>query len=540
MIQPSWQLRFNRWEEYFFYGILLLNLWPLFNVSYFPTLDGPAHLYNAHLIKDILFSKDAFAADFFSLQTEPVPNWTGHVLLLILSFFFSTALTQKIFLILLLSSLPIAFRALVKTSGAKHYLFSYLIFPFSYSFVFYLGFYNFLLGVLFLLLTLIYHIRQINSAINYRRALTYFGLFALCYFSHVFVFAMLLCCIALQEISLVFLSKDSGGDFGFRIKKSLVNGLKLMLIALPFLVLLLAYFWKRPTIGEAFYKDKTELVDWIQNIRPIIALHFQIEEVYTKKLFYLIASLSIIAMYEFLSTKQPSKASFFLQIQSKLKRSDAWLLMSTLFLFLYFYLPDSDGNAGFVSVRLGLLFFIFLILWIAAQPLPLLLGGFAAMITLFCNFSLNKYYMSENKIKSAKIEDLMAVKDLIQPNTVLLPLNFEEDWLLGHSPNLLGADKSIVVLENYEAGTNYFPLQWKIETLPNFTVAGTSISNFACVACKYNATGKQMPLDYIYQMGTRRDTSNTCENDFFNKVQEGYKIIYTGFNGVLWQRNDLN
>lgn len=227
------------------------------------------------------------------------------------------------------------------------------------------------------------------------------------------------------------------------------------------------------------------------------------------------------------------------RFQNKLKRADAWLWMTALFLFLYFYLPDSDGNAGFVSVRLGLLFFLFLILWIGAQPLPLLLGVFSALLSVYCNFSLNEYYLKENEQKSAKIEDLMAVKKLLQPNTVLLPLNFEEDWLLGHSPNLLGVDNAVVVLENYEAATNYFPLRWKDESLPDFRLGESSIAAFNCIGCRNNVQGKHKAIDYIYKMGNRRDTTNACENDFFAKVESGYEKIYSGFNGILWKRKGM-
>jgi hypothetical protein len=522
--------------------MLVLNWWPVLSVTYFPSLDGPAHLYNADLIQSILFEKDSFVADYFSFHREPVPNWTGHLLLMFLGFFFSALWTQKIFLIVLISALPLAFRALMKTAQPAHHWFSWLVFPFVYSFVFYLGFYNFLLGLVFLMITLAFNLRGSHNRIPNNRLFHYFILFALCYFSHVFVFAMLLCCLAIQEFFQLFSAKGKDSSIRQRLLNILSNAIKLALPALPFLILLLYYFWKRPPIGEPYYMEKTVLMDWIKNVRPIIALHFQIEEAYTKKIFYLISALLVISLYELLkigSDSSQEQKSFMDRFQNKLKRADAWLWMTALFLFLYFYLPDSDGNAGFVSVRLGLLFFLFLILWIGAQPLPLLLGVFSALLSVYCNFSLNEYYLKENEQKSAKIEDLMAVKKLLQPNTVLLPLNFEEDWLLGHSPNLLGVDNAVVVLENYEAATNYFPLRWKDESLPDFRLGESSIAAFNCISCRNNVQGKHKAIDYIYKMGNRRDTTNACENDFFAKVESGYEKIYSGFNGILWKRKGM-
>ena len=174
MNQPSWSERLLRWEPILFYLMLVLNWWPVLSVTYFPSLDGPAHLYNADLIQSILFEKDSFVADYFSFHREPVPNWTGHLLLMFLGFFFSALWTQKIFLIVLISALPLAFRALMKTAQPAHHWFSWLVFPFVYSFVFYLGFYNFLLGLVFLMITLAFNLRGSHNRIPNNRLFHYF------------------------------------------------------------------------------------------------------------------------------------------------------------------------------------------------------------------------------------------------------------------------------------------------------------------------------------------------------------------------------
>lgn len=528
--------RLNLLEEWLFYLVLVLNLLPIVSVAVFPTLDGPAHLYNSDLIKSILFTDGSFASNFFQLQSEAVPNWTGHLFLMLLGTVFSPEWTQKIFLIFLVGSLPLIFRSVLKSAGNKHYWFSWLIFPFTYSFIFFLGFYNFLLGIILMFLTMNYHLRNIHKAFHIKQAGIYFLLFFLCYFSHVFVFAMLMCSMALMELFTLLLQEK--GDRNFL--TTLFKRAKVFLPALPFLLLLVHYFSKRPTIGEPYHLSYTELIDWIKNIRPIIALHFQIEEVFTKKLFYLISALTVIAIYELLKSEgtSPSVNKEANKVPLKFKLADAWLAVTVLFLFLYFYLPDSDGNAGFVSVRMGLLFFLFLVLWISAQPLPQYLGMFAAGVAVFCNFSLNQYYLQEIKIKSEKIEDIIAAKKLVSSEKTLLPLNFEEDWILGHSPNWFGVGTGVVVLENYEAGTDYFPLRWKETTLPHFAIGGVPIDKFPCIGSKNNHSGQLRNIDYIYKMGNKRDTSNICENQLFSQVEKGYDATFRGKHGVLWRKKN--
>lgn len=518
--------------------MVAVNLIPVLSVSFFPTLDGPAHLYNADLIKEIIFSGESLAQNFYQLQSEPVPNWTGHLILLLLGLIFNPQITQKIFLSLLVIALPLIFRKLLKTAGSGYRWYSWLIFPFCYSFVFYLGFYNFLLGVIFMFISLNFRLNNIGKELNFKQAVQYFALFFLTYFSHIFVFALMLCGIAIQELVHLLMSLPKDKEKKLVIKSSLTNALKLLVIALPFLILLLNYFRARPPIGEPVYLSYSELSDWIKNIRPIIALHFQIEEVFTKKLFYLISALSVVGIYELSRIKKENKENFA-DLFKKIKPAESFLIMAALFLFLYYYLPDSDGNAGFVSVRLGLLFYLFLVLWISAQPLPTLLGVLTAGISVYCILSLNQYYLQENKIKAEKIEDMMAAKKLIKPNSLLLPLNFEEDWLLGHSPNFLGINNGVIVLENYEASTSYFPLKWKEENFPGLKLNSEPLTQYPCIGSKNNPAGKPINIDYIYKMGMKRDTLNECENQFFNQVGKEYNLKFQGRNGMLWERKNL-
>jgi hypothetical protein len=80
-----------------FYGLIGLLLWPLVRFNFIVTHDGPAHLYNACLIRELI-SGNNLVAEFLTLKKFPEPNWIGHFLLADLSAIFSPRIAEKIFL----------------------------------------------------------------------------------------------------------------------------------------------------------------------------------------------------------------------------------------------------------------------------------------------------------------------------------------------------------------------------------------------------------------------------------------------------------
>lgn len=82
------KLTLNTIERVGFFLHALVGLLSLVKGDYFPTLDGPAHLYNSHLIQVLLFQENTVVHDFVEFNPELVPNWTGHLLLAILNTFF--------------------------------------------------------------------------------------------------------------------------------------------------------------------------------------------------------------------------------------------------------------------------------------------------------------------------------------------------------------------------------------------------------------------------------------------------------------------
>ena len=184
--------RASKHEKWVFLSVTILNLFPIFLGKFFPTLDGPSHLYNSNLIVNLLFNSEGLSS-FYALNPELVPNWSGHFILSVFKSALPAFLAEKILLLTYFIGLPYAFRSLVTQVNAKNILASYLIFPFLYSYPFMLGFYNFSLALGFMLLALSYWLKHQEDIYSSNKAkMVMFVLFMLTYFSHLIVFAVLL------------------------------------------------------------------------------------------------------------------------------------------------------------------------------------------------------------------------------------------------------------------------------------------------------------------------------------------------------------
>ena len=102
-------------EKHLFFAVLLITLYPLFLGHYFITQDGPAHLYNSRLINAIIFNDYSNIDLFYNLNNGLNSNALSHVLLSIFHLPLPGWLAEKLYLIILLSTLILSFRKFIKS-----------------------------------------------------------------------------------------------------------------------------------------------------------------------------------------------------------------------------------------------------------------------------------------------------------------------------------------------------------------------------------------------------------------------------------------
>ena len=66
------QLEFIRKIEKYIFGLtVFLFLLPVIGIKFFPTIDGPAHLYNGNLLNQLWFHGKTEVLQFFDVNKNP-------------------------------------------------------------------------------------------------------------------------------------------------------------------------------------------------------------------------------------------------------------------------------------------------------------------------------------------------------------------------------------------------------------------------------------------------------------------------------------
>jgi len=535
-------IKFNKIEKYFFLLVTLLNLVPVLVGQFFPTMDGAAHLYNSNLINALIFDANTKLNDFFIFNHELVPNWSGHIILSFFNLIFPAFIAEKILLLFYLIGLPYAFRGLIKVIHPEGILVSYFIFPFTYSYLFILGFYNFSLAILFMIITLRFWMRNEEQMFSIKNSFILFIFINLTYFSHIFVFALLLLFLGIHifyklAINLIQNSIPFRKEFNLAIRKTGI----LFLSALFPLILFFNYFYLRQDSGASNFLETSELLGWLRTIRPIVALSTSSEEPYTKKLFYLLVIVFTVAFINRIRTfvNSGEKLSIKTRLQNIIRVSDFWLIIAGIIILLYFILPDSNRSAGYVSVRLGLIFFIILTIWLACQEYHKWLIIPAVVVVLFLNFGLNlRYSSSMIKLNTIAINCNEASK-YIPENSIVLPLRYSNLWLAGHFSNYLGIDKPMIILENYECGTGYFPLKWNDDSIPNTLLGNIESNKMSCLSWKTNRENKTDVIDYVFVLGNLDMKADSCGLIIKNHILENYNLVFNNEDCELYEDKNI-
>ena len=159
-------------------AISLVSLAPIWSVRYLPTADGPAHLYNAWLLKTLIAGDHGVVHSWFTIRWLPFPNWTGHALLAALMTVVPPLIAEKI----LVSGIALLFLcAMWMYSEGRPWCFFAV--PFTYNLLLQAGFYNFSIGcALYFVIVAIWWRRREQA--DWRTIAIIAVLLIVCYFSH--------------------------------------------------------------------------------------------------------------------------------------------------------------------------------------------------------------------------------------------------------------------------------------------------------------------------------------------------------------------
>lgn len=433
-------------ERWLFWTMVALLLIPVWSVGYFPTTDGPSHIYNAWILRQYGNTQDyPLFQQYYEIDWRPIPNWLSHAVLALLMFPFDPRTAEKVLVsgyVVLLAGAARFLAASVSIERDDRRWLAWLALPLVYNQFLHLGFYNFCLSVGFCLLAVgTWWRNRERPSLGFAVKLNL--LLLLCWFSHIVSLVM-----ALAAIGVLWLATLKGRP----LKRHLVH----VLILAPQVILPL---WFVRSQGGGTIPAETSFRELWLSLLSLRALYrFGLEQAWV--------GIAMVVLFLVLTA---------LTLAGKLRKKDAWreedgfLLVALLAIVLYFVSPD--GMAGGILLKNRLSLYPWLLLIPGLAPRLGRRGRAAvlstvAIITLFQIGMLVHWY----RLLQPEIREFVAAADPIEPDSRVLPLLFKRTTtaisvdVLTHAFSYVDVEKGLVDWGNYEAMTGHFPIRFRPET----------------------------------------------------------------------------
>ncbi len=507
-------------SKYFFYLVLCINIILVSITRFYPTMDGAAHLYNSKLLTYLL-SGNNFLNQFYSINSISTPNWLSHSIIAATNIVFPIWVAEKILIIGYIAGMAFSFRYFLKQANPEALYLSLLIFPFCYTFLFYLGFYNFSISFIFLFLTIGYYIKKIESK-SYLKYLVLSTLIALCYLSNILTYGFLGLTLGSLAIQHSFSETPESTSIKNILASIFRKLVELFIVSIPSLILQFAFLSDVTFFPTKDTYPTKELIKWILDVRSLIIYTYD-DEILTQPMLLVIVALFTLSI-SFKNTY--IKKNFF---------SLTLLLQIFLSAILLFMVPDGSGS-GMMSYRYLIIFYFFVLLWITSITAHNSLNLYVLMVAIALHIGLLfKHLNGAIKDLNHHAEIVYNIGDYVDSNKVILPISLSDHWIEPHFSNYIGLKKPVLILENYEAGVGWFPIKWRLDQMPDFQVCGeSSIGEFNWTTNK-NSLHK-VPIDYIFIYGNLSKLKEEkwsklnpiLANDFelIHESKEGYALLY--------------
>jgi hypothetical protein len=507
-----------RYEKYFFLLLVILTAAPVLLHSFFPTVDGPAHLYNGNMLKYYWFFNDGFLLNFFDVNRYSNSNIADHIWFAVTGLFLSPGTSEKGLLLLYILSMAYSFRFLVKIISRDPQsatLSSYLIFPFIYSFTLRMGFFNFCLGIPVLFWATGYWIRN-REALQWKKICWLTVLCTILYITHLFnfvVFGIVIACYELQyfiqERSLKqFMRKAGRAFFAF----------------MPGLLLSLIFFISGAREEfPAKFLSVGKLTETLRDISPIITLNYDHEILYARIIAGALSILAAIAIWTFFVNRKKGDQHF----------RPSWIFPLLVIFILFCTFPDWIGSGGFISIRLALYFFLLLLISVAATGIRPRMLILPVIVFLTGHLLFISYHNQQTAALCEDAETMAEASKLMEEHSVLLPLNYSDNWMEINFSGYLGAKRNLINLDNYEATKNHFSLSWKKGQNVYELMPGFGNRNPPCINIEKYEKSTGHRIDYLSRYCFNGNISDSCTSLVEQEIKSKFELIYQSANQRL-------
>ena len=439
-----------------FIVLVLVYVLPIWIFTYFPSQDGPCHIYNSFILRhyndpDYVFNK------YYEIRKSPVPNWASHAIMMLLMYLVPPLIAEKLLLtgyIILMAASMLYF--LNGVEGGRTPL-AFLGFPLIYNFLFLMGFYNFSLAVALLMLSVGYWWKHYDT-FGVKNAVVLGVLLVALYFCHLVPLALVVFSIGM--VALLLLPFDFS-----RWKQALLS----MFCTLPACALGYFYVRTRGTVSSPGSWTLRSL--WQYFIRNESLAYYSQSQITIGKI--VTGAFVALFIYTFVRDRFFTKEWRF---NIRVSRKDFLLLLCVAFFVIYLKAPDGMSGGGFIKTRMAFLPFLIIIPWLS-WDMPKIGRGIAGGLLMLLAVTYMAHAGYYHKMLNDDIKVYTSGYDVIEKNKVVLPLSFNHSgrcWRIGlflHAVGHYGYTTGCIELGNYEATTNYFPTYFKSDLRrPNHSI----------------------------------------------------------------------
>jgi hypothetical protein len=267
--------------------------------------------------------------------------------------------------------------------------------------------------------------------------------------SHLFVFVVFLMIIFLINISNIILNNH----FKKKEIKKLIRLILFQLLSLSIGIAIALKFILSSGIQnpESEYLSFINILKILKEISPAKGINYARANIYTLWILVVFIASLVYLFIVWLYSLYKNKAYKF--------RNQLWLYITLSTLLLIFLVPDSKGVAvGFNTQRLALLFFLFLIVWIASQRVNIWFKILISVLVACVNISFVLFNYHSVKEACRISNEVIIAAQKIDAGSIVLPINNSELIITSHVASYLGVNKPLVIIDNYEATLDHFPL----------------------------------------------------------------------------------
>ncbi len=230
-------------ERALFWLMLAATILPVWTTTYFPSQDGPVHLFIVHLLDGYLKGTMGLAADYFELNPAFEPNLAFYALGVALAQVTDLLTVEKLYVSGLALALCLAVRGAVRAINPNAMVLSLLVAPTTFHYFVHMGFYNYSLGIAAAVVALVICLQRLDDLRP--RNLVLIGFLALLTIGiHLMAFLVVALGVGLAVAWRGVRDLQRGSSLGQAVRATVDRSWRLGLAASPALLLALAFFFR--------------------------------------------------------------------------------------------------------------------------------------------------------------------------------------------------------------------------------------------------------------------------------------------------------